>query len=222
MSSARWSRKSCLKPPAKNRAVRPPAIKGLRAPAEKKGAVPRTLLGIDPGSLFCGYGIVRASGSDCTYIASGRLVLSSGSPLWTRLKELYEGLTDIIREFRPTHAVVERIFFAKGAASALSLGHARGVALLAAASGGLPLCEYTALEVKKAVTGYGRAEKRQVQEMVKRILNIKNITLSPDGADALALALCHSQRMNFKEALEKRGCEPQRFRGCAPGKRGIR
>lgn len=158
------------------------------------------ILGIDPGSLSCGYGIIGTDGDRCDYIASGRIVLDAKSPLDVRLKEIYEGLREIIRQHRPYEAVVEKIFFAKGAKSALSLGHARGAALLAAASEGLPVHEYSALEVKKAVTGYGRAEKRQVQEMVRRILNIKT-ALSSDGADALAIALCRTNRKGLDDIL---------------------
>jgi crossover junction endodeoxyribonuclease RuvC len=148
------------------------------------------ILGIDPGSRSCGYGIIDADGR---YVCSGRVVPGAGSPLHVRLKELHEGLDEVIREFGPEEAVVEKVFFAKSARSALSLGHARGIALLAAAAGGLAVHEYSALEVKKAVTGYGRAEKKQVEEMVKRVLGI-DVALSTDGADALALAVCHRNR----------------------------
>lgn len=108
----------------------------------------------------------------------------------------------IIRTYRPDNIVIEKIFFAKGARAALSLGHARGIALLAAARENISLHECTALEVKKAVVGYGRAEKRQVQEMVKLILNVKG-SLSTDSADALALALCYSNALQFKEKVMK-------------------
>ncbi len=177
------------------------------------------ILGIDPGSVICGYGVIervsvesvsqqsavnscKIGADDCTYLASGRIALSSKDPLHVRLKELYETLLDIIREYRPHEAVVERVFFAKGARAALSLGQARGIALLAAASEGLSVHEYSALEVKKAIVGYGRAEKRQVQEMVRAILKLK-ISLSPDGADALALCLCHMNTLKFKEAIDR-------------------
>jgi crossover junction endodeoxyribonuclease RuvC len=161
------------------------------------------ILGIDPGSHSCGYGIIKANGNDLKYITSGKIVLSSRSPLHIRLKELHDTLTAIIRQYKPAEAVVEKIFFSKSARSALSLGHARGVALVVAAAEGLPVHEYTAVEVKKAVTGYGRAEKRQVQEMLRSILSI-NGCLSPDGADALALALCHINRAWFNKAVNLR------------------
>jgi crossover junction endodeoxyribonuclease RuvC len=157
-----------------------------------------SILGIDPGSHNCGYGIV---GSDGRYITSGTIVLSSKKPLHERLRELYEGLREIIGEYEPYDGIVEKMFFAKSVRSALSLGHARGVALLAVADGGLGFYEYTPVEVKKAVVGYGRADKKQVQEMVKNILGI-NTNLSPDGADALALTICHINHQRFQKVVD--------------------
>ena len=154
-----------------------------------------TVLGIDPGSRKCGFGVL---GPDGGYLASGTIALPEGEPLHIRLKELFEELTSVIEEFRPSVAAVEKVFFAHSAKSALTLGQARGVALLAASVGGLEVREYAATEVKKAVTGYGRAEKGQVQEMVKSILEIDH-SLSPDGADAIAVALCHISTMRLEE-----------------------
>jgi crossover junction endodeoxyribonuclease RuvC len=179
----------------------------LRPPARKKQSPegpppalilgPSLILGIDPGSFACGYGIIKKRGNEHLYVASGRITIPASSPLPKRLAELYSGLTDVIREFAPQAGAVEKIFFAKGIKAALSLGHARGIALLALANEGLPVYEYSALEVKKAVTGYGRAEKAQVQAMVKRILSL-SFDPSPDGADALALALCHLQQIRLE------------------------
>jgi len=157
-------------------------------------------MGIDPGSRSLGYGLVETDGSTLRYMASGRIVPASGDPLHRRLMDIYEGLSGVIKEFAPSEAVVEKVFFAKSAASALSLGQARGVALLAAASAGVSIFEYSALAVKKAVTGYGRAEKPQVQEMVRNLLGIRT-ALSPDGADAIALALCHINARAFRKAV---------------------
>ena len=158
------------------------------------------MLGIDPGSLNCGYGMVGTDGKNTYYITSGKISVPPSKPLQYRLKYIFEALVDAIRQHRPDNIVVEKIFFAKGAQAALSLGHARGVALLAAASEDIPVYEFSALEVKKAVVGYGRAEKKQVQEMIKIILNIKG-TLYPDSADALALAVCHLHTIKLKRAL---------------------
>jgi crossover junction endodeoxyribonuclease RuvC len=160
------------------------------------------ILGIDPGSIKCGYGLVGLKGKDPFYITSGTISPSASKPLHQRLKSIFEALQEIIREHRPDDIVVEKIFFAKGAKAALSLGHARGIALLAAASADINLHECSALEVKKAVVGYGRAEKQQVLQMVKLILNVKE-PLYPDSADALALALCHINTIKFREAIQR-------------------
>ncbi len=165
------------------------------------------ILGIDPGSINCGYGIIRANnlknqkvshqGSrSLLYIASGRIVLSPRDPIHLRLKVLYESLLEIISEYTPDEIVIEKIFFAKGAKAALSLGHIRGVALLASSLANCPIYEYSALEVKKSVVGYGRADKNQVQKMVKQILRLGR-TLSHDSADALAIAICHANNKAF-------------------------
>ncbi len=160
------------------------------------------ILGIDPGSIKCGYGLISLKGNDPSYITSGTISPSPSKPLHKRLKYIFDALREIIREHRPDEIVVEKIFFAKGAKAALSLGHARGIVLLAAASEDINLHEYSALEVKKAVVGYGRAEKQQVMEMVRLILNIRE-PLYPDSADALALALCHTNTIKFKEAIQR-------------------
>ena len=158
------------------------------------------ILGIDPGSIKCGYGLIGVKGKDPYYIASGTIAASSSKPLHQRLKQIFESLQDIIRTHRPEEIVVEQIFFAKGAKAALSLGHARGIVILAAALEDINLHECSALEVKKAVVGYGRAEKRQVLEMVRLILNVRE-TLYPDSADALALALCYANTIKFNQAI---------------------
>ncbi len=183
------------------------------------------ILGIDPGSVNCGYGLIGAEetrspgsnggqsgGSRClkglVYISSGRLTMAATKPLHERLRELFTSLTDVISETCPNEIVIERMFFAKGIKAALSLGHTRGVVLVAAALTGIPIFEYSPLEVKQAVVGYGRAEKSQVQSMVKEILNIRH-QLSPDGADALAIALCHA---NTQGTLAGLGREEQQLR----------
>ncbi len=117
--------------------------------------------------------------------------MPSTKPLHERLKDLFKCLSDVISETAPDEIVIERMFFAKGVKAAISFGHTRGVVLLAASLTGIPIFEYSPLEVKQAVAGYGRADKTQVQRMVKEILNISH-QLSADGADALAIALCHA------------------------------
>jgi crossover junction endodeoxyribonuclease RuvC len=172
----------------------------LSSPARNNA--PLKILGIDPGSIACGYGLITSDGKNPVYVASGRICPPASKPLHQRLRCIYESLTEIIADHRPDDVVVEKIFFAKGVKAALSLGHARGIVLLAAASHGIALHECSALEVKKSVVGYGRAEKSQVQDMVRLILHIKE-ALSPDSADALALALCHANAIKFREAIRK-------------------
>jgi len=169
------------------------------------------ILGIDPGNVICGYGIIEANFQridECIYITSGKIVNSHQRPLHKILKGLYDALVDIIREYSPHEVAIEKVFFAKSVKAALNLGQARGIALLAAASEGLDVYEYSVLEVKKAIAGYGRAEKRQVQEMVIRILNLKSDpelvsgpNLSEDSADALAIALCHMNTLKLRDAM---------------------
>lgn len=162
------------------------------------------ILGIDPGSVNCGYGLIHELGgrpaqagkSETKYVSSGRIVLHAKKPLPVRLRELYIALTDVISEYNPDEIAIEKIFFAKGTKAALSLGHTRGVVLLAAALTGLPIYEYSALQVKKAVVGYGKADKGQVQKMVKQILALNRV-LSSDSADALAIAICHANSKQY-------------------------
>jgi crossover junction endodeoxyribonuclease RuvC len=163
----------------------------------------KRVIGVDPGSIFCGYGIIEMKGPHrFTYLVSGRMELNKNTPLHSRLCELFTNLTEIIREYRPHEAVIEKIFYAKGVKAALNLGHARGIALLAASLENLAVYEYSALEVKKSVVGYGRADKNQVKSMVSGILNLRS-ALSEDSADALALALCHAQRARIPASLDR-------------------
>ncbi len=165
------------------------------------------ILGIDPGSIYCGYGLIKAPDRNAhiegsrknlrpSYISSGRIVLPARQPLHIRLKELFTTLTEVIAEYSPDEIVIEKMFFARGIKAAISLGHARGVVLIAAALTNRDIYEYSALEVKKSVVGYGKADKNQVQKMVQEILTIRH-PLSADSADALALALCHAHTGKF-------------------------
>jgi crossover junction endodeoxyribonuclease RuvC len=160
-----------------------------------------TVLGIDPGSIKCGYGLVALRDKEAQHVASGTISPSPKKPLHERLKQIYDELVHIIHTHKPNDIVVEKIFFAKGTKAALSLGHARGIILLAAASENIHLHEFSALQVKKAVVGYGRAEKGQVKSMVKVLLNVTGV-LSSDSADALALALCYLNTLKFNEILK--------------------
>jgi crossover junction endodeoxyribonuclease RuvC len=152
------------------------------------------IIGIDPGTICCGYGVVETGRRNTpVHVASGEVRLNKSAPLPERLKTVYDSLNAVIIENRPDQLCIEKIFYHKSIRSALTLGSVRGVVLLLAAQNSLPLFEYNPTELKMALTGYGRAEKRQVQEMVKIILNLKSSKerMSEDRTDALALCICH-------------------------------
>jgi crossover junction endodeoxyribonuclease RuvC len=148
------------------------------------------ILGIDPGLRITGFGVVDRSGPRITYVASGR-IRTPDADLAERLKAILEGLAEVIRDHHPTLVAVEKVFVNVNPNSTLLLGQARGTALCAAVMHGLPVAEYTALQVKQAVVGNGHAGKQQVQDMVRRLLKLAG-NPSPDAADALACAICHA------------------------------
>jgi crossover junction endodeoxyribonuclease RuvC len=147
-------------------------------------------IGIDPGSRATGYGIVEGDGRRLSYIASGVVSLPGHLPLWERLGIIYARLSAIIAESEPCCMAVEDVFLAKNVKSALKLGQARGAAILAGVNAGLEIHEYSALQVKQAVVGYGKAAKDQVEEMVRFFFGLRG-KLNPNASDALAVALCH-------------------------------
>ncbi|UCF79692.1 MAG: crossover junction endodeoxyribonuclease RuvC [Candidatus Eiseniibacteriota bacterium] len=152
-----------------------------------------TVLGVDPGSLVTGYGLVRKSPSGLECIDFGCLRPARGQSLGKRLEEIHDRLADVIHSFRPDRIAVETIFHSRSVRAALTMGHVRGVVLLAAAKAGLEIFEYTPLEVKLSVTGTGAASKKQVQFMVRETLSPQG-RLPLDASDALAVALCHINR----------------------------
>ncbi len=158
-------------------------------------------LGIDPGTAITGYGLVEGRGDRLTLVECGILTTPAGEPLPRRLQAIYNGLTHLVQEKRPDNAAVEQLFFSQNARTALAVGHARGVALLAVTMMGLPVFEYTPLQVKQAVTGYGRASKEQVQSMVRVLLGLDTIPQPDDAADAVAIAICHLQSFTLREKL---------------------
>ncbi len=150
------------------------------------------IFGIDPGSDRTGYGCVEVHGSRHRIIVSGAIQTRPLASFPEKLLTIHVGLTALLAECRPDCVAIENVFYASNARSALKLGHARGVAMLAAVEAGLPISEYTPAEVKRAVVGYGRAEKPQVQLMVKLLLGLETLPVPHDAADALAVAICHS------------------------------
>ena len=161
------------------------------------------VLGVDPGSRFTGYGVVKSTGNHLKYIASGVIKSDPKNDFPIRLKTIYDGLTEVIKEFSPDECSLENIFYCKNVSSALKLGHTRGAIMVAAANGGVAIHEYSPTQIKQAVTGHGHAAKEQVHAMVSMILNIKGLIKQLDISDALAAAICHINSSNFKRALKK-------------------
>jgi len=149
------------------------------------------VFGIDPGSVRTGYGCIETDGRRHSLVACGAIVPESGAALGDRLGDIHARLGALIARHRPDCVAIENLFHAKNVKSALVLGHARGVAVLAAVQAGLPIVEYTPAAVKASVVGHGRAEKHQIQQMVKLLLGLAEVPTPHDAADALAIAICH-------------------------------
>lgn len=149
-------------------------------------------LGIDPGTAIMGWGVVDEKNSALTLVACGALTTPAGMAAPDRLLLLYDGLVHLLREHQPEDAAIEELFFGKNVNTAITVGQARGVALLALAQAGLPIREYKPTEVKQAVAGYGGADKKQMQEMVRMTLQLPKIIKPDDAADAVAIAICHA------------------------------
>ena len=162
------------------------------------------VLGIDPGTAITGYGLVRQTerGDPLQVVAYGAITTPPDWAMPARLQKIYRELTALIREHHPTDGAVEQLFFSRNVKTALAVGQARGVALLALADGGVAIHEYTPLEVKQSVVGYGRAEKGQVQELVKLLLELEAVPQPDDAADALAIAICHLHSAHMASLIE--------------------
>jgi crossover junction endodeoxyribonuclease RuvC len=154
----------------------------------------RVVVGIDPGTAITGYGVVGQTVSgEFELLACGVIRTAAQDPMPARLRELYTDFVALLTEFQPDHVAIEKLFFGRNVTTAISVGQARGVILLATAQRDIPLAEYTPAEVKQAITGYGNAEKRQVQEMVQRLLHLPTLPKPDDAADGVAVAICHLQ-----------------------------
>ena len=149
------------------------------------------ILGIDPGLQVTGFGVIERTDGRLSYVTSGCIRSEASGELAVRLKTILDGVREVISANRPDMAVIEKVFVNVNPQSTLLLGQARGTAICALVDAGLPVCEYTALQIKQAVTGHGKAAKVQVQDMVKRLLRLAGDP-SPDAADALACAVCHA------------------------------
>jgi crossover junction endodeoxyribonuclease RuvC len=155
------------------------------------------ILGVDPGFARTGYGIIESRGSNLKLIDYGIIETDSKIDFSIRLKKISGELEKIIQEYSPTIISVEKIFFCKNTKTAINVSHARGVIILTASKNNLKVLEFTPPEVKRAVTGYGKAEKKQMQKMVQILLNLKEIPEPDDSADALALAICAANNFNI-------------------------
>ena len=160
------------------------------------------ILGIDPGLVQTGFGIIDEKDGSMVFLDCGVIRTSSSLPIPYRLKRIYSGLKHIIETQRPDVVSLENIFIARNVNSALKLGHARGAAILAAVNYDLEVFDYTPAEVKKAIAGFGRADKEQVQQMVKRLLSLSDLPNPHDASDALAIAICHSQSRKMHQKLK--------------------
>ncbi|NTW61458.1 crossover junction endodeoxyribonuclease RuvC [Candidatus Saccharibacteria bacterium] len=150
------------------------------------------IIGIDPGTGILGFGVIEITNKKMRLIDAGVIRTPAHTPLDERLEEIFDGLTSIVRDAQPDLMSIEKLFFARNVTTAISVSHARGVAMLVGRKGRLPIFEYTPLQIKQTVTGYGKADKKQVQEMVKLQLNLKEVPKPDDCADALAVAITHS------------------------------
>ncbi|NMB26558.1 MAG: crossover junction endodeoxyribonuclease RuvC [Tissierellia bacterium] len=160
------------------------------------------ILGIDPGLAIVGYGVVECKGNKYKALDYGCITTDSKILFPERLKIIYDELSSIIDKYNPQDMAVEELFFNKNVKTAIKVGQARGVEVLAGVNKGLGIYEYTPLQIKQSVTGYGRADKRQVQDMVKLLLNLKEIPKPDDTADALAVAICHSSCLRLKDMFK--------------------
>jgi crossover junction endodeoxyribonuclease RuvC len=156
-------------------------------------------IGIDPGTAITGYGLVRDDHDELTVVSYGAIETPAGSPLHERLLILYRELSEVLLLHRPQSGAVEKLFFSRNVRTAMSVGQARGVAMLALAQAGLLVAEYSPMQVKQAVAGYGGADKNQVQQMVRALLNLDEIPRPDDAADALAVAICHLHSARFNQ-----------------------
>jgi len=161
------------------------------------------ILGIDPGTAIMGWGVIDADGGDVALVSYGALTTPAKTPLPQRLEVLYNGLAHVLAAYHPDAAGIEELFFSKNVTTALSVAHARGVALLALQQAGVRIFEYKPMAVKQAVVGYGHADKQQMQHLVQMTLNLDHLPQPDDAADALAVAICHAYSAPLLARIEE-------------------
>ena len=151
------------------------------------------ILGIDPGVATVGFGVIESDRMQQKMVQYGAITTPAGKPLASRLVQIGDDLTELINEFRPDEIAIEELFFSKNITTGIAVAHARGIILYVAEKMHVPIYEYTPMQVKQAVVGYGLAEKRQVMDMTRRLLKLKAVPRPDDAADALAIAICHGR-----------------------------
>jgi crossover junction endodeoxyribonuclease RuvC len=161
------------------------------------------ILGIDPGIAIVGFGFIDKQGSKLVPVQYGCIQTNANTDSSVRLEEIYDTIQQLIEKYKPDTFAIEKLFFNKNVTTALTVAQARGVLILAATQKGLPIAEYTPLQVKQAVVGYGRAEKKQVQEMVRMFLHLSSVPKPDDVADALAIAICHAHSYVLNEKINE-------------------
>lgn len=167
------------------------------------GEMSLRILGIDPGIAIVGFGFIDKQGSKLTPVQYGCIQTEAHTPEEERLLHVYEGMVQLIEKYKPDAVALEKLFFNRNVTTAMSVGQARGVLVLAAVQKGLPVAEYTPMQVKQAIVGYGKAEKRQVQEMTRMFLKLQAIPKPDDVADALAVAICHAHSYTLNSKLNE-------------------
>lgn len=160
------------------------------------------ILGIDPGIAIVGFSVVDKNGNRYSTVEYGAITTPAHTPLENRLKTIYDEMTLLFANFRPDAMSVEELFFNSNAKTAIAVGQARGVIILSAVENGVPIYEYTPLQVKQALTGYGRASKMQIQQMMRTMLGLSEIPKPDDVADALAIAVCHGNSVRYNDILK--------------------
>lgn len=160
------------------------------------------ILGLDPGTATTGYGIIDVDRGELRLVIYGVIETPAGDPPERRLQSIYIQANDLINTYSPQRAAVEQLFFGRNITTAIAVGQARGVLMLALADAGIPMSEYSPPKIKEAVTGYGKAEKAQIQLMVRHLLDLQETPHPDDAADALAVAITHARYVAFQDAVE--------------------
>jgi crossover junction endodeoxyribonuclease RuvC len=160
------------------------------------------ILGIDPGTATTGYGVVDAVDGRLTAVTYGTIATSAKDNMPQRLQSIYQQINELLRQFRPDSAGIEEVFFGRNITTAITVGQARGVLILALANAGLPIGEYSPPKIKESVTGYGKADKAQVQMMIRNLLNLEETPRPDDAADGLAVAITHYHYQRFESLYE--------------------